>query len=66
MNDFGVMYQERLESILEQQHVTNIMYHKIVLQLTSIKKLVVYKVNSMIRVNYLLSPTLVSYITTLL
>ena len=59
MNDFDVMFQSRLKITAELQNIMNVMHHKIGLELTS-----VVKVDSMIRVNHLSSPTQVSYQTT--
>ena len=63
MNDFDVMFYARFEEIHVLQHVTIVMCHKIGSELISVVKLLVYRVNSMIRVNHLLLPSQVSYLT---
>ena len=64
MNDFVNMFQASLKTIPGQQHTLNIMHHIIGLEFTSVVKLLVYRVDSMVRVVRLSPPTPVSHLTT--
>ena len=64
MNDFDIMFQARQKTIPGLHHVMNVMHHIIGFELTSIVKLLVYKVDSMIRVTHLSCPTPTRYLTT--
>ena len=48
VNDFNVMFQAILKATPELQHTTNVMHHKIDLELTLIVKLLVYRVDIII------------------
>ena len=62
VNDFDIMFQASLKSIPGLQHIMNIMHHIIGLELTSVVKLLVYRVDSLIRDTHLSSPTQLAFI----
>ena len=64
MNDFDIMFQARQKTIPGLHHVINVMHHIIGFELTSIVKLLVYMVDSMIWVTNLSFRTPTIYLTT--
>ena len=64
VNDLDIMFLASLKAIQGLQHILNIMHHIFGLELTSIINLQDNRVDSVIRVTHLSSPTPVSYLTT--